>query len=87
MTAQNLDPQAEFLALVRSLAVEVAPQLEAPLRQLTLASPLSALGLDSVAVLEVIGQLEAHFNCELPDDLLLHVRTVGDLYALVPRAQ
>jgi acyl carrier protein len=55
------------------------------LDQLTPATELSALGLDSVQTMEVIGTMEEKLNLQFPDEDLATLRSVGDLTALVRR--
>jgi acyl carrier protein len=40
---------------------------------------LSDLGFDSLQVLELIGELEDHFNIAVPLNALTHIKTVGQL--------
>jgi acyl carrier protein len=46
---------------------------------LTMEKPIAALGIDSVAMLEVIGFIEEELQIHLPEDRLQQVQTVGDL--------
>ena len=43
------------------------------------------LGCDSIMTLEIISDLEAFADVEIPDDDILRVRTIGDLVALIRR--
>jgi acyl carrier protein len=55
-----------------------------PAEQVTLATPLDDLGIDSLAVAEVIVEVEMELDCELPVHLLRQldkVHTVGDVAA------
>jgi acyl carrier protein len=52
----------------------------------TLTSALLAdLGFDSLQVLELVGELEDHFNIAVPLNALTHIRTVGEIVAEVRR--
>jgi acyl carrier protein len=52
----------------------------------TLGSALLAdLGFDSLQVLELVGELEDHFNIAVPLNALTHIRTVGEIVAEVRR--
>lgn len=44
---------------------------------------ISAMGVDSVALLEIVGFLEDKLNVRLPDDKLARVDTLDDLSALI----
>ena len=46
---------------------------------------ISKLGLDSVAVMELVSFFEEKLNIRMPDDDLAKVQTLGDLGALVQR--
>jgi acyl carrier protein len=46
---------------------------------------LADLGFDSLQVLELVGELEDHFNIAVPLNALTHIRTVGDIAAEVHR--
>jgi len=44
---------------------------------------LADLGFDSLQVLELVGELEDHFNVAVPLNSLTHIRTVGQIVAEV----
>jgi acyl carrier protein len=46
---------------------------------------LSALGLDSVQTMEVIGTMEEKLNLQFPDEDLATLRSIGDLTRLVKK--
>ena len=46
---------------------------------------LADLGFDSLQVLELVGELEDHFNIAVPLNTLTHIRTVGDIAGEVYR--
>lgn len=46
---------------------------------------LADLGFDSLQVLELVGELEDHFNIAVPLNSLTHIRTVGQIVAEVRR--
>jgi acyl carrier protein len=52
---------------------------------LTKETVISKLGLDSVAVMELVSFFEEKLNIRMPDDDLAKVQTLGDLGALVQR--
>ncbi len=55
------------------------------LANLTKDTVISKLGLDSVAVMELVSFFEEKLNIRMPDDDLAKVQTLGDLGALVQR--
>jgi acyl carrier protein len=68
----------EILAIVKRLSrrpVEPTPDHEL----------LADLGFDSLQVLELVGELEDHFNIAVPLNALTHIRTVGQIMAEVRR--
>jgi acyl carrier protein len=46
---------------------------------------LADLGFDSLQVLELVGELEDHFNIAVPLNTLTHIRTVRDIASEVHR--
>ena len=46
---------------------------------------LADLGFDSLQVLELVGELEDHFNIAVPLNALTHIRTVSQIAAEVRR--
>jgi acyl carrier protein len=46
---------------------------------------MADLGFDSLQVLELVGELEEHFNIAVPLNALTHVRTVAQIAAEVRR--
>jgi acyl carrier protein len=46
---------------------------------------LADLGFDSLQVLELVGELEDHFNIAVPLNALTHIRTVSQIAAEVAR--
>jgi acyl carrier protein len=44
---------------------------------------MADLGFDSLRVLELVGELEDHFNIAVPLNALTHIRTVGQIVAEV----
>ncbi|MGH2717064.1 MAG: AMP-binding protein, partial [Actinomycetota bacterium] len=74
------DQQAQaVLDTVRQLVAELYPRAA---ERLTLDSQLDRdLGLDSLALVELLGRLESAFGVTMPDELLLDARTPRDLLA------
>ena len=55
----------------------------AKLGEVTMTTELSALGLDSVMTMEVIGVMEEKLNIRFPDEDLATIKRMGDLAGLV----
>ncbi|MGL5043113.1 MAG: acyl carrier protein [Culicoidibacterales bacterium] len=45
------------------------------------------LGADSIAVMEVVVEIEGEFGIEVPEEELLQIKTVGDIVTRVENAQ
>jgi acyl carrier protein len=70
------------LQMFQQAALEVnGKKLEA----LTHDTVISKLGLDSVAVMELVSYFEEKLSIRMPDEDLAKVQTLGDLAALVKR--
>lgn len=72
----------DFLVLFKQAATEVSGQT---FDNLDTTTSLSDIGLDSVAVIELVGYLEEKLAIRLPDEELAKVNTLGDLDALIRR--
>ncbi len=68
--------RAELLAMFRTKATEVA---EKDLSKVEEASVIANLGVDSLAMLEIVGEMERSMGVTMPDDLLVGIQTVGQL--------
>ena len=68
--------RADLLAMFRTKASEVA---EKDLSKVEEASVIANLGIDSRAMLEVVGEMERSMGITMPDDLLVGIQTVGQL--------
>jgi acyl carrier protein len=69
---QNVD----VIALFTQAALEVDNR---KLVNLTKETVISTLGMDSVAVMELVSFFEEKLAVRIPDEELNHIRTVGDL--------
>ncbi len=71
--------RASLLALFRSNATDV---VEKDMSHVTEDSVIGELGIDSLAVLEIIGSMERALRIRIPDEALTGVETVADLLAV-----
>ncbi|MET0344330.1 MAG: acyl carrier protein [Polyangiales bacterium] len=69
-----------LIDLFRELASEIA---EKDLSFVDEDSAIAELGIDSLAMLELVGTLERQLRIRVPDDQLVGLTTVGDLLGLV----
>lgn len=68
----------DTIAILKRLSrkpVEPAPELEL----------MGDLGYDSLLVMELVGELEDHFDIAVPLNNLTHIRTVGQIVAEIRR--
>jgi acyl carrier protein len=72
----------DVISLFQKAALEVN---NTRLDGLTRATVISQLGMDSVAVMEVVTYFEDKLNVRLPDEELARVSTLGDLCDVIER--
>jgi len=70
----------DVLALFKKAAFEVDNK---KFDNLSLGTSISDLGLDSVAMLELIGYIEEELNVHFPDEDLARLQTLQDLSDLI----
>jgi acyl carrier protein len=73
---------SDFFTLFQQAVVEVNGSKPVNFDRATV---ISSLGLDSVAVIELVGYLEEKLHIRIPDEELARAQTVGDLDELVKR--
>lgn len=79
---QKMRSEQEIIEMFKAAVFEVDNK---KVDNLTTATELSALGLDSVQTMEVIGTMEEKLNVQFPDEDLATLKSVGDLTALVKK--
>jgi acyl carrier protein len=72
----------DFFGLFNHAALQVSGMKFENLDNTTV---ISSLGLDSVAVMELIGYLEEKLDIRIPDEDLAALQTLGDLDGIVKR--
>jgi acyl carrier protein len=72
--------RSEIIATIQSSAHEIAEREFPPFMEAQL---ISALGLDSLSTLEMVGMIERELNVYLPTDDLADIHTVGQLADLI----
>lgn len=72
----------QLLALFQKMAGEVA---EKDLAGLEEANVIADIGVDSLAMLEIIGEMERELGVQIPDDELVGIETVSQLLDLVEK--
>jgi acyl carrier protein len=69
-----------LITMFRSIASEIA---EKDLSHLQEDSPIADLGIDSLAMLELVGSMERELRIRVPDESLVGLQTVRQLLELV----
>jgi acyl carrier protein len=77
----------EILALIRSALGSVAPTRTADFVNLSADSKIEALGLDSIATMEMVNFVEEKIGVTFADEDLAKVQMIGDLVALIRRGK
>ena len=75
--------QEQILSLIRQALGEVAPTRKADFAGITVETRIDALGLDSIATMEMVSFIEEKIEVTFPDDELARVQKVGDLVGLI----
>jgi len=72
-----------ILVLIKQALVEVAPTRKNDFEDIALATRIDALGLDSIATMEMVGFIEEQVDTTFPDEDLTNVNSLGDLANLI----
>lgn len=72
--------RVELLKMFRTMATEIA---EKDFSQVSEKSVIADLGIDSLAMLELVGSMERELKIAIPDDQLVGIQTVEQLIELV----
>jgi acyl carrier protein len=73
----------EIVALIRRALIEVAPHRATQFEQVSLASKLDGLELDSIAIVEMIGFVEDAVGRTFQHREIVAVRSVQDIAELI----
>jgi len=72
----------ELIVLFEQTATEIA---ERDIKGIEENTVISALGIDSLGMLELVGEMEKKLGIHLPDDQLVGLTTIRDLLDLVEK--
>ena len=72
--------------LIETLRTIVADVIERPAPALLPDSPIRSIGVDSIALAEIVARIEDAFGIEVPADTWLAITTVGELLDVVAAA-
>jgi len=73
--------ETDFLAKFSEIARSVEKDKKLP--EFTRDAKITSLGIDSVAMMEIIGVIEDDLNVVIPDEKLATLQTVGDIERVV----
>jgi acyl carrier protein len=74
--------QQELIALFKQVATEVDKR---EFRDVTGESVITDLGIDSLSMMQIVGEMELNLNIMIPDEDLVELVTVLDLVKVVAR--
>jgi len=74
--------RAKLIEMFRTKASEIAEKDFAALRE---DSVIADMGVDSLAMLEVVGEMERELGISIPDDMLVGIETVAQLLDVVQK--
>ncbi len=73
--------EVDILTMFNKIAREVEKGKDLP--QITRDSKITALGIDSVSMMEIIGVIEDELDVAIPDEKLARLQTVGDIETVI----
>jgi len=74
--------QDDLIALFKQVATEVDKR---EFRDVTGGSVISELGIDSLSMMQIVGEMELRLDIMIPDEDLVELVTVADLVKVVER--
>lgn len=82
-----MEREMDAMKLIHAAVTAVDAKKAAKLAAVTADTEIRALGMDSVATMEMVAYVEDHLNTQFADEVLVQVNTFGDLKALIEKAQ
>ena len=73
----------QIIELIRNALCQAAPKKAADFANLSLDQKLDSLGLDSIAIMEMVGFVEEHLDVTFDDEELTDVEHISDLANLI----
>ncbi len=71
-----MNEKRDLLEMFKTVAARVDKR---PFPHVTLGSKISEIGIDSLSVMQIVGELETELGIVIPDEDLVEITTVGDL--------
>jgi acyl carrier protein len=78
----KMKSEQDLIALFKQVATEVDKR---EFKDVTGQSNISALGIDSLSMMQIVGEMELRLNIMIPDEDLVELVTVADLVKVVER--
>ncbi len=78
----KMKSEQELIALFKQVATEVDKR---EFKDVTGQSNISALGIDSLSMMQIVGEMELRLNIMIPDEDLVELVTVEDLVKAVAK--
>jgi len=73
----------DVMALIKEALSQVDPKRQAEFATITSEQEITALGLDSIAIMEMVNFIEERIDKTFPDNELHKVQRIGDLAGLI----
>ncbi|MBY0370413.1 acyl carrier protein [bacterium] len=73
--------EVDILSMFNTIARQVEKGKDLP--TITRESKITALGIDSVSMMEIIGVMEDELDVSIPDEKLARLQTVGDIETVI----
>jgi acyl carrier protein len=80
--APNMKSEQDLIALFKQVATEVDKR---EFKDVTGQSIISDLGIDSLSMMQIVGEMELRLNIMIPDEDLVELVTVDDLVKVVAK--
>lgn len=78
-----MQSDAEVMDLIKQALSQVDPKRQAEFANVTPEQEIAALGLDSIAIMEMVNFIEEKIDKTFPDNELHKVQSIGDLAGLI----
>jgi acyl carrier protein len=78
----NMKSEQDLIAMFKQVATEVDKR---EFKDVTGQSNISDLGIDSLSMMQIVGEMELRLNIMIPDEDLVELVTVEDLVKAVAR--
>ncbi|MEO0601665.1 MAG: acyl carrier protein [Myxococcota bacterium] len=78
-----MQSDAEVMDLIKQALSQVDPKRQAEFTEISNDQEIAALGLDSIAIMEMVNFIEEKIDTTFPDNELHKVQKIGDLAGLI----